>query len=187
MKFSIDDFSLLPRFRRAKSILLFTSLAALAPMHLAQGGNLVFPDSLVAHWAFNEMAGVTVRDSSTNHFDAILTGGIWTNGVVLYDGAVDFPGDGAGLFVGGDGSPVPDRIASLNYGSIAIRFRFPVTGSDSVIPIFYSGQRAPFQPASYSLILEIGHGEHLPNRRLYFTIINAGFCFDTGINLLPDT
>jgi hypothetical protein len=187
MNFTIYDFSLLSSLTSTKSAFSFILLAALALISPARGGNLDFPDSLVAHWAFNEMAGATVRDSSTNHFDAIMTGGAWTNGVVLYDGAVDFATAGQGLFVGGDGSPIPDQIASLNYGSIAIRFKFPNTGSSTVIVLLYDGAPSQNAPDASNLILEIGHANDPTNRKLYFTIINKGFCFDTGVNLLPDT
>ncbi|MCK4748281.1 MAG: hypothetical protein KAT15_14625 [Bacteroidales bacterium] len=34
-----------------------------------------------------------------------------------------------------------------------------------------------------SLIIEIGHGHKIENRRLYFTIVNQRFCFDSRVNL----
>jgi hypothetical protein len=151
------------------------------------GGHLVFPDALVAHWAFDEMSGSEIADSSSNHLNGEIEAGIWTDGASACDGAVDLRQPGEAVFFPADGSPAPDQIASLNYGSIAIRFRFPETGSSAVIPIFCLGQRTAQQAEQFTFILEIGHGNDPQNRKLYFTIIDSGFCFDTGINLLPDT
>ncbi len=140
----------------------------------------------IAHWAFNEMAGTVVHDSSNNRFDGELINGTWAQGATLYDGAVDFDGSSTVLFVPAHNEAPPDKIGALPFGSLAIRFRFPATGSGAAIPLFYFGAERADQ-SNISLVLEIGHGGDVDNRRLYFTIINVGFCFDTGVNLLPDT
>ena len=150
----------------------------------APGGDI--PNGLVAHWAFNEMTGAQVRDSSTNRLDGVLTGGVWTNGVAAYDGAVQLDGKSQAVWVPGPGQPVPWRIAGLVFGSISIRVRFPETGSGEVIPLFYFGE-AHEAMTNNSLIIEIGHANDPGDRRLYFTILNRWFCFDSGTNLMPNT
>ncbi|MCX6904396.1 MAG: hypothetical protein NTW03_13135, partial [Verrucomicrobia bacterium] len=171
-----------PFFTLGIAFVLMLGLASECQLQAANGD---LDDALVAHWAFNDLAGTTVRDSSTNGFDGTLTGGGWTNGIVLYDGAVQFDGVDDALFIPAAGTAPPAAIGDLDYGSICIRFRFSATGSSDIIPLFFYGE-AQAGPHN-SLILEIGHGGYLTDRRLYFTIVNAGFCFDSGANLLPDT
>ncbi len=143
-------------------------------------------EGLVAHWAFNDLSGPMVRDSSTNGLAGTLAGGVWTNGISLYDSAVNFSGSSQALFIPAAGTPPPAQIASLRYGSIAIRFRFAASASGDIIPLLYFGE-AHSNALHKSLILVIGHASNPSDRRLYFTIINASFCFDTGTNLLPNT
>ena len=116
--------------------------------------------------------------------DGTLSGGIWTNGATFYDGAVDFDGTSSAMLVPGSEVAPPRRVGALAFGSLSIRFRFANTGTGDVIPLFYFGVARTDQP-NISLILEIGHGGGPANRKLYFTIFNTNFCFDTGINLVP--
>jgi hypothetical protein len=143
-------------------------------------------DGLVARWLFNEQTGGAIHDSSPSAFHGTLQGGTWTGGQFLYDGAVAFDGLDNKVVIPGPGATPPPAIGALTTGCIAIRFRFPATGSGDIIPLFYFGESEPGTPHN-SLIVEIGHANNANNRRLYFTIINARFCYDSGVNLLPDT
>ena len=51
-----------------------------------------------------------------------------------------------------------------------------------ILPILYFGEEDTGTPHN-SLIIEIGHAHNIANRRLYFTIVNQRFCFDSRINL----
>ncbi|HTL58808.1 MAG TPA: LamG-like jellyroll fold domain-containing protein [Candidatus Limnocylindrales bacterium] len=167
-------------------LLLYLLLCLLGPAYPAWSGSRVFENGLVAHWAFNEMAGKVVQDSSVQGLNGSLMGGTWTRGAAIYDGAVRFSGTNEALFIPAPNIPPPDRIGALPFGSLVLRFRFAPTGSGEVIPVFYFGERHA-DASDSALIVEIGHGGDPANRRLYFTIFVAGFCFDSGTNLLPNT
>src|SRR5258707_6672872 len=176
----MSDYSPMDRKVRRAVFPLVVSLLFLGL--LAQGNDQVL-NGPTAHWTFKEMTGSVVHDKSNNHLDGELINGAWTNGATLYDGAVEFDGTSSALFVPAHNQTPPGKIGSLAIGSLAIRFRFPETGSRESIPLFYFGAERADQP-NVGLVLEIGQGTPVDNRRLYFTIINVGFCFDTGMNLL---
>jgi hypothetical protein len=134
----------------------------------------------------NEMAGTAVLDASTNKFNGTLVGGVWTNGPVLYDGALAFNGTSDAVYFPAPGKPAPAQIGKLNYGSIAIRFRFQSTPYGEIIPLLYYGEAHSGAP-QISLIVEIGHEMNPSDQRLYFTIVNALYCYDSGTNLQPNT
>jgi len=77
------------RHRRVGSLFLIGFLLAADRL---PAGNLDYSDGLVAHWRMNEMMGTAVLEASTNRFNGTLVGGVWTNGPVLYDGALTFNG-----------------------------------------------------------------------------------------------
>lgn len=148
-------------------------------------GRAALSDGLVACWQFNDRGGNRVRDAASGGFHGELQGGTWTNGQSFYDGALAFDGLGDRVTVPGSGAMPPSAIGSLAVGSIVLRFRFPETGSGDIIPILYFGESSSGSPHN-SLIVEIGHGRNSANRRLYFTIVNARFCYDSGTNLPAD-
>jgi len=145
-----------------------------------------FDDALVAHWAFNDMAGPLVTDLSSNGFHATHSGATWTSGVTLSNGGLTFDGIDDVMVVPGFGLPPPQAIGELEYGSISLRFRFRATASGDIIPLLYYGE-ADTGTKHNSLIVEIGHGDNPANRRLYFTIVNVRFCYDSGVQLTPET
>ncbi len=172
-----------PRSRTAFWLTMFC-LVATGAFSPTRGANLT--DGLIAHWSFSETTNGIVRDASPNRVDGRVFGAVPTNGQTCYDGALRFDGVDDAMHVPGPGATPPETICQLTQGSIAIRFRFPVTGSGTAIPLLYFGE-AHAGTMHNSLIVEIGHDNDPQNRRLYFTIFNKWFCFDTATNLLPDT
>jgi hypothetical protein len=159
---------------------LLTGLAS----HAANGIDPT--NGLVAHWTFTGAANGIVRDASPNGLDGRVLGATPTTGQTCYDGALHFDGIDDAVHVPVPGATPPEAISRLAHGTIAIRFRFPDTGSGVVIPLLYFGE-AHAGTMHNSLIVEIGHSNDPQNRRLYFTIFNKWFCFDTATNLLPET
>jgi hypothetical protein len=80
----------------------------------------------------------------------------------------------------------PESISGLDYGSISVWFKYRSVGAQ-ILPVLYFGESSTGTPHN-SLIIEIGHGGGMnpSNKRLYFTIVNRRFCFDSGENLLED-
>jgi hypothetical protein len=54
--------------------------------------------------------------------------------------------------------------------------------------LFYFGEAQTGTPHN-SLIIEIGHGggTNPGNRKLYFTVVNQSFCYDSGVQLMENT
>ena len=134
-------------------------------------------DTLVAHWKLDEIAGATIHDQSPNGFHGILQNTTFTDGPL--NGGLEFNGNAAVFFPKADSAP-PQTIASLDHGTIMLWFTFR-DFSGEMLPLFYFGESESGTPHN-SLIIEIGHG-NVTNRRLYFTIVNASFCFDSKVNL----
>lgn len=136
---------------------------------------------LVAHWPLDgdalDVAGGGLHGQAQNiaYVDGVIGQAASFDGVA----SIVTLADATGL--------PPEEIASLRQGSISLWFRFENAGdAGQVLPIFYYGEADATQPHN-SLILEIGHGRRQANRRLYFTIVNQRFCFDSGISLFEDT
>lgn len=138
-------------------------------------------DHLVGHWTFNESAGDTVYDRSVNEIHGISQGTVRVDG--MNDRALNFNGNDLVLIPGGNMAP-PEEISGLQYGTISVWFKYREFYSE-MIPILYFGE-SQTGTAQSSLIVEIGHGWQ-GNRKLYFTIINTRFCFDSGCNIPVDT
>ena len=138
-------------------------------------------EGLVARWSFDEMFGSIVHDSTANQFHGTTNGTQWVPGIIG-SGALDFTGNAA-VYVPDEETPPPMEIGKLQYGTITIWFQYREF-TDQIVPLLYFGE-SKSGSAQNSLILEIGHGGP-SNRRLYFTIINARFCYDSGINLEPN-
>jgi hypothetical protein len=139
-------------------------------------------DHLAAHWTFDETEGSVVYDASSNAFHGTVYGAARADGI--RSGALDFNGIDNAVHIPELGMAPPDKIGTLETGTIALWFRFREF-TDEMIPLFYFGE-SDHEADHNSLIIEIGHGSS-DNRKLYFTIINTQFCYDSGQNLLPDT
>jgi hypothetical protein len=133
---------------------------------------------LVAHWNFdndnnsvNDISGYNLAGRSHNiSYDSGIIGKS-----VLFDSINDR------INISDTINKLPDRIAGLDSGSISVWFKFRNVGGQ-MLPIFYYGESSNTAPHN-SLIIEIGHGENISNRRLYFTIVNSRFCYDSQSNL----
>ncbi|MFC2080381.1 LamG-like jellyroll fold domain-containing protein [Bacteroidota bacterium] len=134
-----------------------------------------FDSHLVAHWAMDGSA----IDSSTNHINGKLHGVTFDEGVI--GNAAYFNGSSDKIII--SDSVQPSSISTLSKGSISLWFKYQNnSNTGDILPIFYYGEKASGTPQN-SLIIEIGHSQNPANRRLYFTIINQGFCFDSRIIL----
>ncbi|MFC2087070.1 LamG-like jellyroll fold domain-containing protein [Bacteroidota bacterium] len=140
------------------------------------------PDSsLIAHWSFDGH----VFDSTGNGFHGTSYNVTFREGIigeaVMFDSSEDeihFPAK--------DSIP-PSKIGSLEYGSISVWFNYKSIGNTgNILPILYFGESEE-NSRHNSLIIEIGHGNNPANRKLYFTIINRRFCYDSNVNLKQDT
>ena len=141
---------------------------------------------LISHWSFNNDSSDIIVDDSGNgingtsyeidHVDGISGKAIQFNSV---QDAVLFPNQN---------ETPPSEIGNLEVGTISVWFNFENIGGN-ILPILYFGESSENSDHN-SLIIEIGHGPNEgdpENRRLYFTIVNQGFCFDSRENLTPNT
>jgi beta-lactam-binding protein with PASTA domain len=78
------------------------------------------PNSLVAHWEFDEGAGTTAYDSAGDNDGTLVNGPTWTTGVL--DGALDFDGVDDYVNVG-----QPESLQNMGKGSIVLWFKPDVT------------------------------------------------------------
>ncbi|MBN1506392.1 MAG: alpha/beta hydrolase fold domain-containing protein [Sedimentisphaerales bacterium] len=137
---------------------------------------------LVAQWDFDQDSAGRVLDRSGNGYDGRAYHLEYGGGVNEYAGSFD--GVSSEVRIPNREDMPPQAIGDLVYGSISVWFNFERTDSGDVLPILYWGE-AQTGTLHNSLIIEIGHGNDPTNRRLYFTIVNAHFCFDSGANLQP--
>jgi len=135
-------------------------------------------DGLVAHWTFDNDHSI-VYDQSGFNLHGRSAGVTYEQGIIGQAARFDQVSDR--IIISDEANPLPDRIARLDQGSISVWFKFLNNGSQ-VLPVFYYGESSATAPHN-SLIIEIGHNETLQNRRIYFTIVNARFCFDSKSNL----
>ncbi|MBN2355003.1 serine hydrolase [candidate division KSB1 bacterium] len=145
----------------------------------------IFKDStfvdpkLIAHWTFDDDSSGTIRDASGNGFHG--RGYQLSYGRGCIDKAALFDGAQAEIHIPEQGEKPPAAIASLSQGTISLWFRYQNRG-DAILPLFYFGEADSGTPHN-SLIIEIGHANNPGNRKLYFTIINQRFCYDSGEDL----
>lgn len=140
---------------------------------------------LIAYWSFDDDEGEIVKDESVNHLNG--TGYLITYETGKSGLAVSFNDPQAKVVFPSINNEAPDIISELQTGSISIWFKYQSLGAQ-ILPIFYFGESETGTPHN-SLIIEIGHGRGInpSNKRLYFTIVNQGFCYDSGVNLLENT
>jgi len=167
---------------KKNKIFISTALAFLCSMVLlAQVPDIT--TGLVAHWPFDNDSTGTVSDISSNAFHASaynINYGAGAEGQAAF-----FNGSNSRIYVPAFNTMPPSAISQLSKGSIALWFKFQNMGAD-ILPLFYFGESNTANPHN-SLIIEIGHAQNAQNRKLYFTIVNKGFCYDSGVNLNPDT
>lgn len=137
------------------------------------------PDSgLVLHQSFEEQKGTIASDCTSNRFNGILHGVKWA----IADGgqsAIEFSGnDTLDIPLSGSGS---GNVTDLTSGTVSVTFKFRNSDAD-IEPIVYFGESDAGSPHN-SLIIEIGHKMNVTDRKLYFTIVNKRFCFDSNKNL----
>ena len=137
------------------------------------------PESgLILHYSFDEQGGTTASDCTENRFQANLHGATWA----VPDGSKT-----ALEFHGTDSVDIPSFITESGlkseprYGTISVTFLFRNFNGD-IQPIFYYGESDPGSPHN-SMIAEVGHKMDINDRKLYFTIVNKRFCFDSSVNL----
>ncbi|MBU1011761.1 MAG: LamG domain-containing protein [Bacteroidetes bacterium] len=133
----------------------------------------------IIHYNFETPTGIKVFDATTNQNHGNLIGGQWwiedNKPTIAFDGNdyIDIPITSASKF------------NTLEHGSISIQFKFR-NFNGKIQPIVYFGESSIGVPHN-SLIIEVGHGNNLNNRKLYFTIVNASFCFDSNEDLDENT
>jgi len=139
-----------------------------------------YEQHLVGWWSFDDDRDTLVKDHSGNEHHG-------TSYQLTYHDApegrfarFDSPSDR--VIIPARGKLPPEGISSLTRGSISVWFRYRDPGDGNILPVFYFGEKDTGTPHN-SLIIEIGHGRKINNRRLYFTIVNQRFCFDSGRNL----
>ena len=140
---------------------------------------------LVSFWSFEDDSNNKINDASINNISGIGNSIAYENGII--GKAAVFNGSDSRIFFPSINSQPPLEISNLNVGSISLWFKYNSIGAQ-ILPILYFGESQTGTPHS-SLIIEIGHGggTNYSNKRLYFTIVNQGFCFDSGINLSENT
>lgn len=143
-------------------------------------------NGLVAHWSFDNDSVQIIKDISGNGINGTSNEIDYVTGIkgkaILFNSPQD------AVFFPAKNQPVPERIANLSIGSISVWFNFQNIDGN-ILPVLYFGESSENE-AHNSLIIEIGHGpdEGDPqNRRLYFTIVNQRFCYDSKANLSPDS
>jgi hypothetical protein len=142
-------------------------------------------EGLVAHWSFENDSEGIIYDESANEINGRGYNISYETGAV--GRAVVFNNQYARIFFPDIGLAPVDTISGLASGSISIWFKYKNVGAQ-ILPILYFGE-SETGTAHNSLIIEIGHGGGINpgNKRLYFTIVNKGFCFDSGENLQEDS
>lgn len=159
-------------------ITLFT-LLTLPPAIQSQNIN----EGLISHWSFDNDVINAVIDETSNTLNGTAFNITYTKGPI--GKAAVFNGINSRILLPDINSNPPDKICSLSVGSISLWFRFKNLGGD-ILPLLYFGESATGSTHN-SLIIEIGHGQDPRNRKLYFTIVNQRFCYDSKQNLNEDT
>jgi hypothetical protein len=136
---------------------------------------------LTGYWSFDNDEGDLIKDDSGNNLDGTASSVLHVT--VVAGKSVLFNTTDAKIVIPSSSAMPPEEISSLATGSISVWFRYNSIGAQ-VLPVLYFGE-SNTGTAHNSLIIEIGHGggNDPLNKRLYFTIVNKGFCFDSGFNL----
>lgn len=155
---------------------------AVVVLGVATGFADTLDEHLVAHWSFDHDANGVVLDRGPHGFHGSAPTITYERGMIgqaaVLGGATD------AILIGTETARPPAEIGELAYGAISVWFHFEdVAGR--IQPILYFGEADTGTPHN-SLIIEIGHGDNPKNTRLYFTIVNARFCYDSRVNLEPD-
>jgi hypothetical protein len=169
-----------------RSLYLFSSIFAVICMSACnKDGRDSFnldcddPDSgLILHYSFDEQSGTIATDCTANKFNGLLDGVSWA----ILDGertAVEF--DGQDSLVIPSFITEPGLKSEPEHGTISVTFKFRSFDGD-IQPLFYYGESDPGSPHN-SMIAEVGHKMDPDDRKLYFTIVNKRFCFDSNENL----
>ncbi|MCI0514618.1 T9SS type A sorting domain-containing protein [candidate division KSB1 bacterium] len=133
----------------------------------------------VAHWSFDQDSAGIIQDKSGNKLHGNAYNISYGRGVI--GNAVLFNSPTDEIHIPARGLTPPSIISNLTQGSISVWFKYQSVGS-AILPILYFGEADKGTPHN-SLIIEIGHGDNPANRKLYFTIVNQRFCYDSGENL----
>lgn len=139
-------------------------------------------DHLVAHWSFDLDVNGVVWDDGPHGLHGCAYEIAYSRG--RFGQAAVFDTTRDEILIPDQTGQAPSQIAGLAHGAISLWFSFQNVGGQ-MLPILYFGEADAGTPHN-SLIVEIGHGSDPSNRKLYFTIVNARFCFDSGVNLEPD-
>lgn len=136
--------------------------------------------NIVAHWTFDRDWSVQVKDSSANKYHGtsyeISHKYLPAGRYAVFNSPLDE------IHIPEKGIVPPNEISSLDKGSISVWFNYQSVAGGQMLPIFYFGEKDTGTRHN-SLIIEIGHGHRIENRKLYFTIVNRRFCYDTRVNL----
>lgn len=149
-------------------------------------------DGLVARWTFSDGDG---SDTSGNGFDATLRGATAAEGSL--DGAVAFDGIDDVVTVEDSAGKPPSAFASLDYGTIAIRFRYDSIYNNGttaeLVPLFHYGSPRTMGPGQGfdSVAIYVAHGSlsDPAQRQIYFTILEndrVKLCFDSNSVVLEE-
>jgi len=139
---------------------------------------------LIASWSFDNDLNNIILDNSDNKITGMGYSITFEKGIVGQ--AAVFNGTDSRILFPSLNSQPPLVISNLQVGSIALWFKYKSLGAQ-ILPILYFGE-SQTGTTHNSLIIEIGHGggTNFSNKRLYFTIVNQGFCFDSSINLIEN-
>ncbi len=139
--------------------------------------------NLVGYWTFDNDSSGAVIDLTNHQTHGTPHSVSYSN--VARGKCMDFFNDGNAVIFPGKDSSAPEQIGELSEGSISLWFKYKSLPDGQILPILYYGERDT-GTAHNSLIIEIGHGRNPANRKLYFTIVNRRFCYDSGENLDED-
>ena len=134
---------------------------------------------MVAHWSFDRDSAGTVLDESGNGLHGKWDSGVYAEGVFGQAALIDSAT--GGIHIPAKNTQAPAAIAGLEQGSISLWFKYKSI-EGMMLPILYMGEATEEAPHN-SLIIEVGHGNNPFNRKLYFTIVNQRFCFDSNEHL----
>lgn len=160
---------------KMRLIILLTSLIVL----FWQVQSQTIDSGLVSHWSFDNDMDNMIIDATANNLHGTSYDITYTAGPIAK--AVSFNGLRSRIYFPDKNSNPPQIMSTLSIGSIALWFKFQNQDAD-ILPILYFGESATGTPHN-SLIIEIGHGQTILNRKLYFTIVNQRFCYDSKVNL----
>ncbi len=150
---------------------------------------------LVAHFTFDETAGIIAKDDSVYKINSTVYGATWTNGKI--NGALDFDGINDFVQIPNKNSSPSDHFNQLKQGTISFWFKSDnIPTKNAVAPLLQYGKQTPsdvINNANGGLIIELGHDPlHQQSKRLYFTFFSNGcdlypsLCYDSNYNLKED-